>query len=312
MAKETLPQGEVDALVREFETKLARLRNVYEQYFMGMERVPPNTLRKDVIRIARRLDNLFIRNTASKFKVRTLVQRCNTYKVYWDRTVRQIEEGTYVRDIQRARRNEKNRKKKEGEEKAAAGKAEDGAFEIDMDLDLEAIDLNALANDALSSTKPAPVVETQAVPIKQAQIEKPQLVSKKNPVKEAPAKVLDPVAQARADKIAKLKSRMKSNPRLIRGVSLEKEERIRQAKSKLRQVSGPASSEDQETRKVFNALVDAKKQCNESVAGLKYEELHSSLVKQKAHLKETRGAKDVGFNVVIKNGKAFLKPEIKK
>src|SRR5690606_15943314 len=102
MAKEALNQGEIETLLNELETKMNRLRTVYEQYFMGIERTPPTTLRKEVFRIVQRMENVYIRNTAQKFRLRSLVQRFNSYKSYWGRVERQIEEGTYQRDINRA------------------------------------------------------------------------------------------------------------------------------------------------------------------------------------------------------------------
>src|SRR5262249_17871926 len=43
-----------------------------------------------------------IRNTAMRFKLNTTVQRYNTYQQYWQRVCREIENGTYRRDLARA------------------------------------------------------------------------------------------------------------------------------------------------------------------------------------------------------------------
>ena len=43
-----------------------------------------------------------IRNTGLRFKFQTLIQRFNTYQTYWMRISRQIEQGTYRRDVMRA------------------------------------------------------------------------------------------------------------------------------------------------------------------------------------------------------------------
>ncbi len=310
MGKETLPQGEVDALMKEFELKLNRLRNIYEQYFMGMERIPPNTQRKEVVRLSRRLDNLYIRQTASKFRIRALIQRFNTYKVYWNRVSKQIEEGTYVRDIQRARRNQKNKRPAENapEQGQAIGQSSDGAFDLDFDLDLNSIDLNAFSEHRSPPTKATP---------------SPQETAPSQPV----AQVVSSASEERAAKLAKLKRNL--GPRQgadldrasIRGASVvsgeARAEQIRSTREKLRSLkekrkSATSSQDDQDARRVYNALLAAKRKCNESTANLNYESLKASLHKQKAHLKETRGAKSVDFDVVIKDGKAFLKPQLKK
>ena len=50
-----------------------------------------------------------ISNTALKFRFHSLIQRFTTLKTYWDRVQRQIEEGTYRRDLQRMQRRLKKR-----------------------------------------------------------------------------------------------------------------------------------------------------------------------------------------------------------
>ena len=96
---------EVEAAINEFQRKLDRLKVLYEQYFMGIEKREPLIPLKDVIRIMRELDNVQLRNTGLKFRFRGLVQKLNSYKTYWNRTLRAIENGTYHRDLARVRRN---------------------------------------------------------------------------------------------------------------------------------------------------------------------------------------------------------------
>src|SRR5262249_45699394 len=43
-----------------------------------------------------------IRNTGMRFKFQMLVQRLNTFQQYWQRVAREIENGTYRRDVIRA------------------------------------------------------------------------------------------------------------------------------------------------------------------------------------------------------------------
>ena len=98
-------QREVEASIVEFEKKLDRLKTLYEQYFMGIEKREPSVPLKDVVRVMRALEQEEIRNTGLRFRYRTLVQRFNTYRTYWHRTLREIERGTYHRDLARLRRN---------------------------------------------------------------------------------------------------------------------------------------------------------------------------------------------------------------
>ncbi len=92
---------EVEALMAELETRTDRLRALYEQYFLGFERLEPSVPRKDVERRFQQLLKVPFRNTALRFRFTMLQQRYNTYQTYWMRTCRKIEDGTYKRQIQR-------------------------------------------------------------------------------------------------------------------------------------------------------------------------------------------------------------------
>src|SRR6185503_1100215 len=93
---------EIGRLIGELETRVERLRALYEQYFMGIERIEPLTVRKDIDRRLWALRREQIRNTGLRFKLETTIQRYNTYQQYWQRIVREIEAGTYQRDLGRA------------------------------------------------------------------------------------------------------------------------------------------------------------------------------------------------------------------
>ena len=70
----------------------------------GFERSEPLVPRKDLDRLLNTLKKAQPRNTALRFKLNTLTARYSTYSAHWQRIGRQIEEGTYRRDLQRARR----------------------------------------------------------------------------------------------------------------------------------------------------------------------------------------------------------------
>jgi len=99
-----LDGAEIARLIEELETRVERLRALYDQYFVGIERLEPLVLRKDVDRRLWVLRREQIRNTALRFKLETTFQRYNTYQQYWQRIVREIENGTYQRDLGRAAR----------------------------------------------------------------------------------------------------------------------------------------------------------------------------------------------------------------
>lgn len=97
--------AELEVALEELEIRLERLRALYEQYFMGIERIEPSVARKDVDRRIYVLRREKIRNTAKRFKLQTIIQRYNTFQQYWQRICREIENGTYKRHLLKAQKN---------------------------------------------------------------------------------------------------------------------------------------------------------------------------------------------------------------
>jgi hypothetical protein len=96
--------AEIQKELDELESRLERLRIKYDQYFIGIEKMLPFVQRKDVDRRFAQLHKEQFRNGGLRFRFQTLVQRFTTYQTYWGRIIRQIEEGTYKRDLIRAQR----------------------------------------------------------------------------------------------------------------------------------------------------------------------------------------------------------------
>jgi len=95
---------EIDIQLEELDNRLDRLRALYEQYFMGIEKIEPQVARKDVDRRFWVLRRTQIRNTARRFRLQVLVQRYNTFQQYWGRICREIENGTYIRHLLKAQK----------------------------------------------------------------------------------------------------------------------------------------------------------------------------------------------------------------
>ena len=73
--KNRITNEEIEAIVDEFLRKLEILRVRYEQYFIGVEKVAPSVMRMDVVRIMRELEQIKVKNTALKFKIRQGIQK---------------------------------------------------------------------------------------------------------------------------------------------------------------------------------------------------------------------------------------------
>src|SRR5215813_7610746 len=95
---------DIEEVLGELEHKLERLKILYEQYFMGIEKLEPQTQRKEVTRRMLELAQINIRNTAMRYRYHALNQKFGAYQTYWGRTQREIENGTYYRSIARASR----------------------------------------------------------------------------------------------------------------------------------------------------------------------------------------------------------------
>jgi hypothetical protein len=95
---------EVDSRLEEMGRKMDRLRVLYENFFMGIDRTPPNVPRRGLNRLILEMQQTPIKNATMRFRFQTLQQRWVLMTTYWNRTLREIEMGTYRRDLDRANR----------------------------------------------------------------------------------------------------------------------------------------------------------------------------------------------------------------
>lgn len=411
--KDELSSSHFDAKLSEFEKKLERLYRTYEQYFIGVEKRPPHAQRREVVRMYRELEQLPMVKTAIKFRFRSLVQRFNSYKAYWNRTEKQIEEGTYHRDLARAKARQQRRMDREEQQEVAerSGQADDGAFEID-DLDLESLDLTSMEEElqqmdqrgefekyvgtqkikrdgfpederpAVSqppqhdvrqssswerpkvdeNVKQKRLAELQAKlglssrggtsgPSSQPPSSQPAPPPRQHPSSgssnpfersaEGPtqkARPENPSAPSRGADMSKLrklrraKERLEKEQKQRRSVpqrsnrtvasqarsnrdSASRDNRTTGSNRVIRRSSGGSSGGDfseEKSRKIYNNLVEAKRRCKEDTSNLNYDTFKRTMEQQRSQIQKKKGARDVDFKVVIKEGRAFLKPETKK
>ncbi|HUU01551.1 MAG TPA: MXAN_5187 C-terminal domain-containing protein [Myxococcota bacterium] len=85
------------------EKRVERLRSLYEQYFQGIERMEPSMERTSLHNLIQELRHSKVRSTGLRFRINQVVSRMNTYENYWNRIMRQMEAGTYHRDVFKAR-----------------------------------------------------------------------------------------------------------------------------------------------------------------------------------------------------------------
>jgi len=119
-----------EAMLSDAETRLRRLKTLYDQWFSGIERMEPAVARKEHEDLLVKLRRETVNNTALRFRLQQIVQRHTTFTTYWRRIARQIEDGTFKRDLVRAR--------KRGKRGAELDDVEpELSYEIDVELDID-------------------------------------------------------------------------------------------------------------------------------------------------------------------------------
>ncbi|PKN12297.1 MAG: hypothetical protein CVU69_07355 [Deltaproteobacteria bacterium HGW-Deltaproteobacteria-4] len=86
----------IEATIREIDQN-------YEKYFAGIERRPPEKLREELGLEIRRLANRYIPQTDLRYRYQMLATRFHSYYGNWERLMKQIEEGKFVRKLERLR-----------------------------------------------------------------------------------------------------------------------------------------------------------------------------------------------------------------
>jgi hypothetical protein len=310
--------AEIEMLVNELETRVDRLRALYEQYFMGIERLIPAVPHKDVERRVYVLRKEQIRNTAVRFRFQMLLQRYNTYQTHWQRVCRQIEEGTYKRHRLRAERR---------------FNADEAAIDVSFSsvpppivepippepptkpvqvhtLALDDIgDLDAILNAPVAPVKkgppplppkkapPAPVAAVAPPPPAATAAPKPRPAWRKvENTAGAPVAAAAPVAPAPVAPAPAAPAPAPQKPPAPAPVAAVK--------------PSPADLPDQRVRQLYSQYVQTRRAQNESTAAITYDAMAKSLRESSAKLREKHG-KSVDFEVTVKDGKTILKPVVK-
>ncbi len=114
-----------------FEQGVGELIIRYEQYFLGIEKREPLKLLGDVESLGRKYLNVQIVNTMLKFKFNAALSRLNSYKQYWNRINRLIEDGKYSRDRFKM---ELHRKERPAVQPGQEEQAKPGGKEVDLEV----------------------------------------------------------------------------------------------------------------------------------------------------------------------------------
>ncbi len=291
---------EFEIMLSDAEVQLSRIKHLYEQWFQGIERIEPQIPRKQFDRTLHALRKEQPRNTAMRFRFQTLIQRYTTLQTYWRRIGRQIEEGTYRRDLLRARRRR---------EAARAARAQDrqrrssGPLELDPNDDVSMDELIAEASDRMDELRRAPDVAANDAPLD----EQETATTLQNIRAQG---VRPPAADAHDAPTARF-SKPKSNrptPRTATPNNVAPSSRRAPPPIAARS-KGPGEAR---MRQIYETYVEAKRGNNERTDKIDYESVAKSLKKMVPKLDRKHKGKRIDFKVVVVDGKVGIKPVVKK
>lgn len=98
-----IKRGTIEQELNRIEATIREIDQNYEKYFAGIERRPPEKLRDELELELRRLANRYIPQTDLRYRYQMLATRFHSYYGNWERLMRQIEEGKFVRKLERLR-----------------------------------------------------------------------------------------------------------------------------------------------------------------------------------------------------------------
>lgn len=287
---------EFEIMLSDTEVQLSRIKHLYEQWFQGIERIEPQIPRKQFDRALHELRKTKPRNTALRFRFQTLLQRYTTLQTYWRRIGRQIEEGTYRRDLLRARRRrEEGRAEREQERRRRST----GPVELDPNADVNMDELIADASNRMDELRHA--AEPAATP------------SAVGP--EDTATTLQNIRAQDAEPAAPDARFSRPKPSLNRPAP--RKETPKSPATPKRRTAPPIAARskgpgDARMRQIYESYVEAKRGNNERTDKIDYETVAKSLKKMVPKLDRKHKGKRIDFKVVVKDGKVGIKPVVKK
>jgi hypothetical protein len=291
---------EFEILMSDAEVQLSRIKHLYEQWFQGIERIEPQIPRKQFDRMLHELRKQSPRNTALRFRFQTLIQRYTTLQTYWRRIGRQIEEGTYRRDLLRARRRRDAARAERAEEKR---RRTSNPLELDPNADVNLDELIADASDRMDELLKTPEPSAQAArPAEEDTTTTLQNLRAQNAGPAAASKSEPPMATFARPR-PKRPAPRRETPNTM-ATPKRREPPPITARSK-----GPGEAR---MRQIYESYVEAKRGNNERTDKIDYETVAKSLKKMVPKLDRKHKGKRIDFKVVVKDGKVGIKPVVKK
>jgi hypothetical protein len=305
-------EPDVEELLTELEHKIDRLKILYEQYFMGIERIEPQTPRKEITRKMLEITQLNIRNTGIRYRFNALGQKWGVYQTYWNRTLREIENGTYMKAIARAGRHAARKGQEIPEEMLMALPKRLRERLIRDRENIRAQDARDEAKRQAKATAKGKIKAgdvPSAIPASAASsapANDSRMFGNDGAFDETFESLFDTLSGGETSKVTR-------NPLLPEGNAPAVP--LRPATAPKAAGTGPpkkgptlpAGVAEAEARDLFKKYVQAKELVGEDTSSVRYEQIVHTIAKQAPRIMEQHQAKGVDFQVVIKDNKVILK-----
>lgn len=331
---DALPADQIEEILDDLEQQLERCKVLYEQHFLGIQKMPPHQLHKRIERVILQFTQQRISNTALRFRFNNLSQKYGAYNTYWMRTMRQIEQGTYTRHIARAHRRAQAQGLDTPDELLASLPKR---LREKMMRDRERL-AEREAKDAARKRKPSesqgPAMVRQAKPhfheldagdlddMSAMFAEAEAAVAKPPPAPEPAGDDDDFDLEARFAAITsalpkapppKPPPKPPPIPRAPATSSMPSKEQLRARYQQPKPAAAPPPGmTEAQTRQLYNQYVQAQKMVGADTSKVSYDKLMRTLQKQAPAIMKQHNAKAVDFSVVVKDNTVVLKAKPKK
>ena len=94
--------------IEKLDSMINDLKVLYEQYFLGIYTIAPDKQHNAVKAFIRKIRKAPFKTSATAYHLRAVEMRYGTLNTYWQRVLREREEGTYSRDVFKANVRERN------------------------------------------------------------------------------------------------------------------------------------------------------------------------------------------------------------
>jgi hypothetical protein len=317
-----MDQKQFEASLHDVEIRLRRLKTLYDQWLAGFERTEPVVPRAELDELIQRLKREQVRNTALRFRLQQVGQRYMMLITYWRRIGRQMEEGTYQRDVLKAR---KLRDRAKAEADARESSRPEGAYDVDVDVDLDGALAEAAEAAAAISQAPAPPANASDelklnVPAAAAVSPGAPPIPGQKPVMSRPPP-LPPVPPPRPAVAARTISPFAMPmppgtsvgprpPPVPPNTSLKPAPPPTSAANTAAR-AGAAGLSNDDVQRIYSKYLAARKDNSERVDNVRLENIEKSLRGMLPQLEKKHAGKKIDFEVVVKDGKVALKPVAK-